>query len=207
LRRSVSATNQPVGGRDVSGGLAVNAGSDLTANHILQTSLMIGGTDASAGVVTIAPSDASGNPLDGAQGGSLNSLMMSRGDLMLMAGDRSNGPFPIGEADAPNPLALLDESVRASLAAGAAFLPEARIGGVAAVVPEPATLILLALGGMARVNRATTELPESLKTGAERICENLRNLWMKMIRRFAQILPDLQGVICGSRRERSAGPD
>ena len=50
---------------------------------------MIGGTDAIAGVVTIAPSDASGNPLDGARGGPLNSLMMSRGGLMLMAGDRS----------------------------------------------------------------------------------------------------------------------
>jgi hypothetical protein len=40
-----------------------SAGSDLTANHIIQTALVIGGTRSSPGLVTIDASDANGNPL------------------------------------------------------------------------------------------------------------------------------------------------
>jgi hypothetical protein len=133
----VSGKNQQVGGIDGSGSVAVNAGSDLTANHIIQTSLMIGGTDASAGAVTIAPSDASGNPMV--------SLTASVSSLALMAGEPA-GPFSIGDVNASLPLALADEGGSSSPAQIAAIAPEAPIGSVAAVVPEPTTWLLLVLG-------------------------------------------------------------
>jgi alpha-L-arabinofuranosidase len=45
------------------GNLTINAGSSLTAGHIIQNALVIGGTAGSFGMMTIAASDASGNPL------------------------------------------------------------------------------------------------------------------------------------------------
>ncbi len=59
----VSGANQIVGGIDGTGSVVVNAGSDLTANHLNQNALVIGGSFASVATMTIAPSDASGNPL------------------------------------------------------------------------------------------------------------------------------------------------
>ena len=59
----VSGTHQQVGNIDGSGTTQVNAGSDLTANHIIQSALVIGGTSKNPGLVTIDASDASGNPL------------------------------------------------------------------------------------------------------------------------------------------------
>jgi fibronectin-binding autotransporter adhesin len=61
----VSGTNQRVGSIDGSGTTQVNAGSDLTANDIIQTALVIDGTASSRGLVTIAASDSLGNPLAG----------------------------------------------------------------------------------------------------------------------------------------------
>ena len=59
----VSGTHQQVGNIDGSGTTQVNAGSDLTANHIVQSALVIGGAAGSPALVTIDASDASGNPL------------------------------------------------------------------------------------------------------------------------------------------------
>ena len=59
----VSGTNQQVGNIDGSGTTQVNAGSDLTANHIVQGALIIGGTAGTPGHVTIDASDSSGNSL------------------------------------------------------------------------------------------------------------------------------------------------
>jgi fibronectin-binding autotransporter adhesin len=59
----VSGTHQQVGNIEGSGTTQVNAGSDLTANHIIQSVLVIGGTSGSPALVTIDASDASGNPL------------------------------------------------------------------------------------------------------------------------------------------------
>jgi fibronectin-binding autotransporter adhesin len=59
----VSGGNQQVGNIDGSGNTQVNAGSDLTANHIVQAALVIGGTAGSPALITIATSDSSGNPL------------------------------------------------------------------------------------------------------------------------------------------------
>jgi hypothetical protein len=50
-------------GLDGSGTTQINAGSDLTANHIVQGALVIGGASKNPGLVTIDASDAAGNPL------------------------------------------------------------------------------------------------------------------------------------------------
>jgi autotransporter-associated beta strand protein len=52
-----------VGPIDGAGSVAVEEGSSLTANHIIESALSIGGTTMSFGQMVIAPSDASGNSL------------------------------------------------------------------------------------------------------------------------------------------------
>ena len=59
----VSGTHQQVGNINGAGSTSVNAGSDLTANHIIQSALIIGGTLGNPASVTIAPSNSAGNPL------------------------------------------------------------------------------------------------------------------------------------------------
>jgi beta-glucanase (GH16 family) len=51
------------GGIDGTGNLAISAGGNLTASHIVQSALVIGGAAGNFSTVTIAASDASGNPL------------------------------------------------------------------------------------------------------------------------------------------------
>jgi hypothetical protein len=53
-----------VGGIDGTDNVVVNAGSNLTANHIVAGALVIGGTPGSPAMVTIAASDANGSPLN-----------------------------------------------------------------------------------------------------------------------------------------------
>ncbi|HKD36211.1 MAG TPA: autotransporter-associated beta strand repeat-containing protein, partial [Pirellulales bacterium] len=62
----VSGSHQQIGNLDGSGTTQINAGSDLTANHIIQNGLVIGGAGGSLGVLTIAASSPTGNPLVGA---------------------------------------------------------------------------------------------------------------------------------------------
>ena len=50
-------------GIEGTGNLTVNAGSSLTASHVIQNALLIGGTAGSLGRLTIGASDSSGNPL------------------------------------------------------------------------------------------------------------------------------------------------
>ena len=59
----ISGTSQVVGNVDGTGNLSVDAGSDLTANHIVENALVIGGMAGHFATVTIDASDASGNPL------------------------------------------------------------------------------------------------------------------------------------------------
>jgi autotransporter-associated beta strand protein len=59
----VSGTHQQVGNIDGSGNTQVNAGSDLTANYIIQNALIIDGAAGNPALITIDASDASGNPL------------------------------------------------------------------------------------------------------------------------------------------------
>jgi hypothetical protein len=55
----------------------INAGSDLTANHIIQNALIIGGATGNPGLVTIDASDASGSPLGLSSGLALTGSLFS----------------------------------------------------------------------------------------------------------------------------------
>jgi autotransporter-associated beta strand protein len=59
----VTGKNQVVGGIDGGGAMAVDAGSDLTADHIFQSAIMIGGNAIDHGMLTIAVSNPDGEPL------------------------------------------------------------------------------------------------------------------------------------------------
>ncbi len=58
----ISGRNEIVAGIDGSGNTVVNAGGQLTADHIVQGSLVIGGAAGSPATVTIAASNSAGNP-------------------------------------------------------------------------------------------------------------------------------------------------
>ena len=111
----VSGTNQQVGGIDGGGTTQVNAGSDLTANHIIQNALMIGGTADSPAVVTIAASNASGNPLGQSSGLALGGSLTPSDPLG--AGDIGSAKLPSSSVGGDNP----------------------------SPVPEPSTLLLMLL--------------------------------------------------------------
>ena len=130
----VSGTNQKVGSIDGSGNTQINAGSDLTANHIIQGAFVIGGTASSRGLVTIAASDVSGNPLG--QSSALPSGSLLGGSLA------SDGPFAAGisSSSLPDGSAGSDSSVT-----GSTMSPGASSAGLAAV-PEPSTLALAGCG-------------------------------------------------------------
>ena len=120
----VSGTHQQVGNIDGSGTTQVNAGSDLTANHIVQSALVIGGTAKNPGLVTIDASDASGNPLNQSSGFVLDGLLSQSGPF---------GADGIGSANL-NSVAGIDP---------AALLPGTSTGGGnASQVPEPSTVAL-----------------------------------------------------------------
>ncbi len=59
----VSAGRQQVGGIGGTGNTQINAGANLTADHIIQRALIIGGAAGNPAKVTIDPSDSSGNPV------------------------------------------------------------------------------------------------------------------------------------------------
>ncbi len=123
----VSGTNQVVGAIDGSGTTQVNAGSDLTADHIIQDSLIIGGAEGSPGLVTIDASDASGNPL------TASSSFTQTGSHI------PSGPFGAGGIDSAS-LASSDHIDLAALSAG-----NPAVGGNPSTVPEPSMLLLALL--------------------------------------------------------------
>jgi hypothetical protein len=129
----VSGAHQKVGTIDGSGTTQVNAGSDLTANHIIQSALMIGGAASSPGLVTIAASDASGNPLAASSGFALASSL------------EPSEPFASGSFSSSNLLASSGSST-SGLTLGADTRGGNNLGGSAAAVPEPTTLRLALLG-------------------------------------------------------------
>jgi autotransporter-associated beta strand protein len=73
----ISGTSQVVGNVDGTGNFVVSAGSDVTANHIIQKALVIGGTAGNNGTVTIDASDALGNSLAAAGGGASSAATQS----------------------------------------------------------------------------------------------------------------------------------
>ena len=125
----VSGTNQVVGGIDGLGSTQVNAGSDLTADHIIQSALVIGGAAGSPGLVTIDASDASGNPLGQPSG-------------FALAGSLTpSGPF--GAPDMS--FASLRTATTDSAALAVVAMGKSVGSGNAAAVPEPSTILLTLL--------------------------------------------------------------
>jgi uncharacterized protein YjbI with pentapeptide repeats len=125
----VSGIHQQVGNIDGSGTTQVNAGSDLTANRIIQTALVIGGTSGSHGLVTIDASDASGNPTGQSSGFALADLLTP------------SGPFGAGDTSFTNlsSIAARDTDLIPLLAGNPA------VSGNSLPVPEPSTLALALL--------------------------------------------------------------
>ncbi len=121
----VSGTHQQVGNIDGSGTTQVNAGSDLTADHIIQSALIIGGAAGSPAVVTIDASDTAGNPL-------ISSLV---GSLASTDTFGTYGSFVDSAVSDSTSAALLNPADGSSATAGQAG------------VPEPASLTLLIIGG------------------------------------------------------------
>jgi autotransporter-associated beta strand protein len=134
----VSGTNQQVGNIDGSGTTQVNAGGDLTANHIIQTALAIGGTSSSHGLVTIDASDASGNPL--AETGVGGSRVAAGGLSSAPLGDGSivSDPLP------PSSEGFSGDPILAG-PAGDGGTP----GSNSAAVPEPSSTLLIGAAGLA----------------------------------------------------------
>jgi hypothetical protein len=110
----------------------VNAGSDLTASHIIQSALVIGGTAKNPGLVTIDASDADGNPL--------------ASPLLATPLPSPSGPIVAG-ADFTDPIVSIDgggDSIFVSRVG-----PYATSAPLLAAVPEPSALLLTlaAIGG------------------------------------------------------------
>ena len=126
----VSGTHQVVGGIDGVGSVQVNAGSDLTADHIIQSALVIGGSAGTPALVTIVASGASGNPLTGG--------------ITLAGSLASNGPVGAGIGSA----GLFDGAARnVARSADTKFTTgSSSTGAGSASVPEPSTLALAGCG-------------------------------------------------------------
>jgi fibronectin-binding autotransporter adhesin len=131
----VSGTNQQVGNIDGSGTTQVNAGSDLTANHIVQSALVISGTAGSHGLMTIDASDALGNPLDQPSGFALaDSLTPS-------------GPLGAGETSSASVSSVGEGVDEAALSLG-----NSALSSNSSPVPEPSTLLLALLAVLGAVS-------------------------------------------------------
>jgi autotransporter-associated beta strand protein/uncharacterized repeat protein (TIGR03803 family) len=138
----VTGTHQFVGNIDGTGITQVNAGSDLTANHIIQSALIIGGAAGSPAVVTIDASDSSGNSLT------------SRMTEALTSADQSGVSDNLGSS------AMNDGGSGALLGlADTSTSPGGQIS-----VPEPSSFLLVAVGTVAlllrRIGRRTVRTGE-----------------------------------------------
>jgi T5SS/PEP-CTERM-associated repeat protein/autotransporter-associated beta strand protein len=134
----VSGIHQQVGNIDGPGITQVNAGSDLTANHIVQAALVIGGTSGAHGLVTIDASDASGNPLVQSSAQSSNSILPGA----LQPAE------PFGAALDSSPILAAGESSFSDPTVSASALASTGRNETPSITPEPTTLLLLALGGL-----------------------------------------------------------
>ena len=122
----VSGTHQQIGALSGFGTTVVNSGSNLTADHIVQSALVIGGTSTSHASVTIDASDASGNPLASLRVPSALTSETPYGDDVI-----------VGNSLHCNSVASPPTSLVSSISPNSA------------AVPEPSSLLLLALGGLA----------------------------------------------------------
>jgi MBG domain len=121
----VTGANQVVGGIDGSGNVVVDSGASLTANHIVQGSLVIGGDATNPATVTIAASDSAGNPLAAAAATSSGSQGLI-GTAAIESGGASAASLAAESTAATTsaPLASgVSPSISTSPEASSAFLP------------------------------------------------------------------------------------
>jgi hypothetical protein len=123
----ISGTEQYVGTIDGSGTVQINAGSGLTANHLIQSALLIGGTSTSHGLLAIDASDASGNPLQTSSGLELAGS--------LVYGDQFVDCMPVSGGVPSSELSLGLE------------LGSSTPSGGSPAVPEPSAIALVLTGG------------------------------------------------------------
>ena len=143
----VSGTHQVVGGIDGVGNTQVNAGSDLTANYIIQSALVTGGTAKNPGLVTIDASDASGNPL-GQTGGS------------ALAGSLTpTGPIGAGGTSSVS----LSSGAGGGIDLAALSLGNSPGGSNPSSIPEPSTLALASLRLWALLARSSCDITLDVK--------------------------------------------
>ena len=132
----VSGTHQQVGNIDGTGNTQVNAGSDLTANHIIQAALIISGASGNLGRVTISASDASGNPLGQASA--------APGSLLVADSLTSHSPF----GDGMNSNSSFDGLSGSNAGTAGDSADGSNAGSARSAVPEPSTITLIALAGL-----------------------------------------------------------
>ena len=132
----ISGTCLEIKSVDGTGTMQVNAGGDVTTDHIIQGALIINGTAGNQGSVTIDASDSSGNPL--ADGLSLAGSL--RPDGPFAAGGSSGGL--IGDSTSSGS-SFAPLSVSSDISSGAALISSAAAQGNS--VPEPSTIALTVL--------------------------------------------------------------
>jgi hypothetical protein len=126
----VSGTHQVVGKIDGTGTTQVNAGSDLTADQIVQAALVIGGSAGNRALVTIAASNSSGNPLG-------QSWSPSSG-LVLSDSPSAGDPFDAGIGSAN-----VIDGISSSGSSSPAISPSSSPAGAgSSSVPEPSSIVL-----------------------------------------------------------------
>ena len=132
----ISGTCLEIKSIDGTGKTQVNAGGDVTTDHIIQGAIIINGTAGNQGSVTIDASDSSGNPL--AVGMSLAGSL--RPDGPFGAGGSSGGLIGDSTNSGSNfaPLSFSPE-----ISSGAALISSAAAEGNS--VPEPSTIALTVL--------------------------------------------------------------
>ncbi len=153
----VTGTNQIVGRIDGTGSTVTEAGSSLTANHIIQSALTIGGAPGNPGIVTIAASDSSGNPLGSGPGAEVAGLGAAEVDAETMgsSGSMASAVPTLGAPAAGDITPAMMNGQGASRSASQ--------------VPEPPAGILLVLGIVVLLSAFRLRMGASRLTDCRRV--------------------------------------
>jgi autotransporter-associated beta strand protein len=138
----VSGSNQFAGGIDGTGDLAIGAGGDLTANHVVQNALVIGGTADSPATLTISASDSSGNPMAATPTSETNGSQRA-GARLTRRMTAQAATSVVTAASAP---AVADSSIVAESAAAATRTEVESFAGVTSALADLSPVASVVLG-------------------------------------------------------------